>query len=129
MPSASVLVNGQQIDVETTNPFGFNPGARKDFTDSFGKVTGFAYVPPGNYSDRRSIGEKELLSLILYNRVSEYVRRAVLPGRAAAGRERLRADGKRRDAPGDDDCVHQLHHLAFGIAPGVPAGRCSSPTR
>jgi hypothetical protein len=70
---ASVLVNGQQLDVETTNPFGFNPGAHKDFTDSFGKVTGYTYVPPGNYSDRRSIGEKELLSLILYNRIAEYV--------------------------------------------------------
>ena len=69
----SVLVNGQQLDVETTNPFGFNPGAKKDFTDSFGKLTGYTYVPPGNYRDRRAIGEKELLSLILYNRVSEYM--------------------------------------------------------
>jgi hypothetical protein len=69
----SVLVNGQQLDVETTNPYGFNPGAKKDFTDSFGRLTGYTYVPPGNYSDRRSIGEKELLSLILYNRVSEYM--------------------------------------------------------
>jgi hypothetical protein len=68
----SVLVNGQQIDVETTNPFGFNPGAKKEFTDSFGKTTGFNYVPPGNYQERRPIGEKELLSLILYNLVSEY---------------------------------------------------------
>jgi hypothetical protein len=68
----SVLVNGRQVDVETTNPDGFNPGAKKEFTDSFGKVTGFRYVPPGNYGDRRPIGEKELLSLILYNRVSEY---------------------------------------------------------
>jgi len=70
---ASVLVHGQQIDVETTNPSGFNPGAKKDFTDSFGKTTGYTYVPPGNYRDRRAIGEKELLSLILYNRVSEYM--------------------------------------------------------
>ena len=69
----SVLVNGQQLDVETTNPYGFNPGARKEFTDSFGKVTGYTYVPPANYQDRRTIGEKELLSLILYNRVSEYM--------------------------------------------------------
>ncbi len=68
----TVLVNGQQVDVETTNPYGFNPGARKDFTDTFGKVTGYSYVPPGNYADRRQIGEKELLGLILYNRVSEY---------------------------------------------------------
>jgi hypothetical protein len=68
----SVLVNGQQIDVETTNPYGFNPGSKKEFSDSFGKTTGFNYVPPGNYQERRTIGEKELLSLILYNRVSEY---------------------------------------------------------
>jgi len=68
----TVLVNGQQVDVETTNPDGFNPGAKKEFTDSFGKITGFRYVPPGHYGDRRAIGEKELLSLILYNRVSEY---------------------------------------------------------
>lgn len=66
----TVLVNGQPVDVETTNPLGYNPGAKKDFTDSFGKVTGYSYVPPGNYSDRHSIGEKELLSLILVNRVS-----------------------------------------------------------
>jgi hypothetical protein len=68
----SVLVNGQPVDVETTNPLGFNPGAKKEFMDSFGKVTGYNYVPPGNYSGRRTIEEKELLSLILYNRVSEY---------------------------------------------------------
>ncbi len=70
---ATVLVNGQQVDVETTNPFGYNPGARKEFTDTFGRTTGYSYVPPGNYRDRRMIGEKELLSLILYNRVSEYM--------------------------------------------------------
>jgi hypothetical protein len=67
-----VLANGQQIDVETTNPYGFNPGSRKEFSDSFGKLTGFSYVPPGNYRDRRGIGEKEMLGLILYDRVSEY---------------------------------------------------------
>jgi hypothetical protein len=67
-----VLANGQQIDVETTNPYGFNPGAKKEFTDSFGKLTGFSYVPPGNYRERRSIGEKEMLGLILYDRVSAY---------------------------------------------------------
>ncbi len=68
----TVLVNGEPVDVETTNPYGYNPGTRKEFSDSFGKVTGFTYVPPSNYRDRRAIGEKELLSLILYNRVSEY---------------------------------------------------------
>ena len=46
---ATVLVNGQQVDVETTNPFGYNPGAKKEFTDTFGRTTGYSYVPPGNY--------------------------------------------------------------------------------
>ena len=68
----TVLANGQQIDVETTNPYRFNPGSKKEFTDSFGKVTGYSYVAQGGYSQRRNIGEKELLSLILYDRVSEY---------------------------------------------------------
>jgi hypothetical protein len=77
-----VLVNGQPVDVETTNPFGYNPGSKKEFSDSFGKVTGYNYVPPSSYRDRRSIGEKELLGLILYNRVSEY-------GDAQAFREAL----------------------------------------
>jgi hypothetical protein len=65
-----VEVDGALIDVETTNPYGFNPGTKKEFKDVFGKVTGYSYVPPSNYSDRRPIGEKELLSLILSNRVS-----------------------------------------------------------
>ncbi len=55
-------------DVETTSPFGFDPGSRREFSDSFGKVTGYAYVPPGNYSQRREIDGRELLVLILYNR-------------------------------------------------------------
>ncbi len=68
----SVLVDGEPVDVETTNPYGYRPGTRKEFSDSFGKLTGFRYVPPSSYQDRRTIGEKELLGLILYNRVSEY---------------------------------------------------------
>jgi len=68
----TVLVDGEPIDVETTNPYGYNPGTRKEFSDSFGKLTGYSYVPPSNYRDRRAIGERELLGLILYNRVSEY---------------------------------------------------------
>lgn len=68
----TVLVDGESVDVETTNPYGYNPGTRKEFSDSFGRLTGYSYVPPSNYRDRRAIGERELLGLILYNRVSEY---------------------------------------------------------
>ena len=57
-------------DVETTNVHGFNPGEKKEFTDAFGRITGFTYVPPNRDSNRQDIGEKELLALILQNRAS-----------------------------------------------------------
>jgi hypothetical protein len=65
----SLQIGDSLFDVETTSVYGFNPGEKKEFTDDFGKITGYAYVPPGNYSQRETIGEKELLCLILHNRV------------------------------------------------------------
>jgi hypothetical protein len=65
----SLTINDVSYDVETTSVFGFNPGEKREFKDDFGKTTGYAYVPPGHYSERQRIGEKELLFLILYNRV------------------------------------------------------------
>jgi tetratricopeptide (TPR) repeat protein len=65
-----VQAGERAFDVETTSPFGFDPGTRKEFTDNFGRVTGYSYVPPSNYRDRRDIGEKELLGLILFNRTA-----------------------------------------------------------
>jgi hypothetical protein len=65
-----VQAGDRAFDVETTSPFGFDPGKRKEFTDDFGRITGYTYVPPSNYRDRRDIGEKELLALILYNKTA-----------------------------------------------------------
>jgi hypothetical protein len=62
------------IDVETTNIYGFDPGNKKEFTDGFGKTTGFAYVSPRNYRDRQTISAIELISLIMNNRISELER-------------------------------------------------------
>lgn len=67
----SVLVDGGSVDVETTNPYGYDPGTRKEFHDSFGRVTGFAYANPRDYRSRRELGGKALLSLILTNRVAD----------------------------------------------------------
>jgi tetratricopeptide (TPR) repeat protein len=66
----TVEVKGAPVDVETTSPYGFDPGSKKEFKDAFGKVTGFSYVPPSDYRDRKQIGEKELLALIAYDRAS-----------------------------------------------------------
>jgi hypothetical protein len=68
---AMIHVNVQDIDVETTNAYGFDPGNRKEFHDSSGKITGFAYVPQRNYRDRQTISQIELVSLILSNRISD----------------------------------------------------------
>ena len=63
-----VAAGAEGWDVETTNPYGFDPGSRREFTDSFGRVTGYSYVPPGQYGRRKELGDKGLLALILYNR-------------------------------------------------------------
>jgi len=67
---ATVNTGTERIDVETTNPYGFDPGNRKEFQDAFGKATGFAYVPARNYRDRAVISKAELVSLVLSNRIS-----------------------------------------------------------
>ncbi len=61
---------GNGIDVETTNPYGYDPGSRLEARDLFEGQTGFVYVPPGNYNLRRDVGEKEFISLIYLNRIS-----------------------------------------------------------
>jgi tetratricopeptide (TPR) repeat protein len=66
----TIETGGDLIDIETTNKFGFNPGNKKEFTDNFGKTTGFAYVPPGNYRNRAQISPIELVSLIMSNRIA-----------------------------------------------------------
>ena len=70
----TVHIEGQDIDVETTNQYGFDPGNRKEFLDSVGNVTGFAYVPAQNYRDRQTISQIELVSLILNNRIADHER-------------------------------------------------------
>ena len=66
-------IDRENIDVETTNRFGFDPGNRREFHDQFGR-TGFTYVPARNYRDRQTISKIELVSLILNNRISELER-------------------------------------------------------
>lgn len=69
-----LTVGGRDIDVETTNPFGFDPGTSKKFRSSFTKTTRFVYVPPQDYARRKTITEKDLVGLILHNRAVEMQR-------------------------------------------------------
>ncbi len=76
---------GRDIDIETTNPYGFDPGTRKEFKDSFGKATGFAYVAPGAYSQRKAISERGMIGLVISNRASLLERRGDFAGALALG--------------------------------------------
>jgi hypothetical protein len=66
----TVNTGTERIDVETTNRYGFNPGSRREFQDSFGSITGFVYVPATNYRERAATSPAELVSLILRNRIA-----------------------------------------------------------
>ena len=68
----TVHLGAFDYDVETTNPYGFDPGNRKEFHDNFGKLTGFTYVPARNYRDRQTIEQIELISLIMNNRIADF---------------------------------------------------------
>jgi hypothetical protein len=70
----SIPIDETDIDVETTNAYGFDPGNRKEFHDQFGKLTGFSYVPAKNYRDRETISQIELVSLILNNKIADHER-------------------------------------------------------
>jgi len=70
----TVHIDGQNIDVETTNRYGFDPGSRREFHDNFGRLTGFTYVPAHNYRDRLTISKIKLVSMILNNRIAEHER-------------------------------------------------------
>ncbi len=66
----SIRIGDSITDVETTSLYGFNPGEKKEFANSFGQ-TGFVYTPPSNYQDRVTIGKRAMLSLILQNAIVE----------------------------------------------------------
>ncbi len=68
---SQVILPDRTVDVETTSALGFDPGQKREFHDAFGKLTGFAYVPPGNYSKRTSIDDGGLIVLILRNLMTE----------------------------------------------------------
>jgi len=70
----TITIGDTDIDVETTNAYGFDPGNRKEFHDQFGRLTGFSYVPAKNYRDRQTISRIELVSLIMNNRIVDHER-------------------------------------------------------
>ena len=70
----TVHVDGKMIDVETTNPHGFNPGVRKALESSKNK-NAYYLVPAKNYASRKNVSDQRFVSLIFNNRISALQRR------------------------------------------------------
>lgn len=66
----SVYVNQEWIDVETTLAIGYNPGEKKEVQDEFSETTGYQYVPPGDYQQRRDLNIIDMIGLIFQNRAA-----------------------------------------------------------
>lgn len=66
----TVEIGGRKIDVETTNPYGFDPGSRKELPETVAAQKRYVLVPQTKYGNRKPIDDRRLLSLVYYNRIS-----------------------------------------------------------
>lgn len=65
--------DGKNIDVETTNPFGVNPG-RKRVSELPNGGKHYLSVPAKNYQNRHDVDDRRLLALIYNNRIASLQR-------------------------------------------------------
>ena len=62
----------QKIDVETTNPYGFNPGSRETIENE-DKIQGYYIVPKKYYANRQEVSDKVFTGLIAQNVCAAYI--------------------------------------------------------
>lgn len=65
----TVSAGDRRIDVETTNPYGFNPGQKKEMPSADNSKK-YYVVPARNYRGRHSIDDRAAVALIYGNRVT-----------------------------------------------------------
>lgn len=68
----SVFIDEQKIDIETTNPYGFNPGEKR-VLEKTENSTKYAVIPKKYYSNRKEVSVKTFISLVGSNLTSYYV--------------------------------------------------------
>lgn len=67
----TLKTENKTIDVETTNPYGFNPGTKKQLPSANNSVK-YAVVPARYYRARKEAGDRMFVSLIAKNLCSTY---------------------------------------------------------
>lgn len=71
----SVSTEKGEIDVETTNPYGFDPGVKKTLPSTGANGNSYAVVPKSYYNDKIKISDKLLVALIGGNNSSLAMRK------------------------------------------------------
>lgn len=61
-----------KIDVETTNPYGFNPGVKRPLQEDASHGGKYTVVPKRNYSGRHEVDDRMFVSLVGGNVASDY---------------------------------------------------------
>lgn len=70
----TVQIDGQTVDVETTNPFGYNPGHKKEIESDSLSQKKFVSVPAKKYANRHTVNDRRIISLIYNNRIASLQR-------------------------------------------------------
>lgn len=105
----SVIIDGKSIDVETTNPMGFNPGSKRQISSgSRGRV--YAVIPARQYNGRHVISDRALVSLIGRNNSAYTMEKRDYNSATAFAVSRLvfmqgEADNPKDDSRADFDTV------------------------
>ena len=66
----AIYQDGSPIDVETTNPFGVNPGKKKGTVAKNGK-TQYLTVPAKDYAGRHQVDDRRVVAMIYCNRIAQ----------------------------------------------------------
>lgn len=62
------LSDGRKVDVETTNPYGFNPGSKKIIPqENESSAEKYAVVPKNYYADSKEISDRRAVALVAKN--------------------------------------------------------------
>ncbi len=65
----------EKIDIETTNPYGFNPGSKEEIENE-NKIKQYYVVPKKYYSNRQEASDAVFIGLIAGNLCSDYIKSA-----------------------------------------------------
>ena len=114
----SVSTEKGEIDVETTNPYGFDPGVKKTLPSTGSNGNSYAVVPKSYYNDKIKISDKLLVALIGGNNSSLAMQKnnyklsiPLTMARLAFVGETVTSGGKELKNEVDITCTNYVYYL------------------